>query len=295
MYELIKVGENTFYIECPAKIGLYRRPDNRVYLIDSGNDKEAGRKVLKILKENEFELEAIINTHSNADHTGGNKFLQDRTGCKIYAKGLERAITEFPLLEPAFLYGGRPPKDLRGKFLMAQPSKALDISDESFPAELEVIPLQGHFFDMIGIKTPDNIAFIADCVTNENILSKYHIFAVYDAGDFFGALDRVTSMEAELFIPSHAEPVKDIKPLAELNRKKSLEIIEKILELCTSGLCFEDILKEIFDFYEITMDFSQNVLVGMTIKSYLSYLKDNGRMAVVFKENRLIWKTVENA
>ena len=49
MYELIQVLNNTYYINCPAKIGLYLDGDKGVYLIDSGNDKEAGRKVRQIL------------------------------------------------------------------------------------------------------------------------------------------------------------------------------------------------------------------------------------------------------
>ena len=51
MYELIQVGKNTYYIESPAKIGLYRVNENDVYLIDSGNDKNAGRKVRQILEK----------------------------------------------------------------------------------------------------------------------------------------------------------------------------------------------------------------------------------------------------
>ena len=40
MYELIQVGEKSYYIDCLAKIGIYRATEHDVYLIDSGNDKE---------------------------------------------------------------------------------------------------------------------------------------------------------------------------------------------------------------------------------------------------------------
>ena len=49
MYELIRAGERSYYIECPAKIGVYLAGEGGVYLIDSGNDKDAGRKVRQIL------------------------------------------------------------------------------------------------------------------------------------------------------------------------------------------------------------------------------------------------------
>ena len=49
MYELMQVSEHCYYIQSPAKIGLVKLNDTEVCLIDSGNDKEAGRKVRQIL------------------------------------------------------------------------------------------------------------------------------------------------------------------------------------------------------------------------------------------------------
>lgn len=132
MFELNQVGERSYYINCPAKIGIYKSNDTEIYLIDSGNDKDA-------------------------DHIGGNKYLQQQTGCKIFADGIEAAFTRHPILEPSFLYGGYPCKDLRHKFLLASESDVSEITDSDFPKELEVIPLHGHFFDMIGIRTPDDV------------------------------------------------------------------------------------------------------------------------------------------
>ena len=88
--ELIKVGEKTYYIKNPTNIGIYKINDNDVYIIDAGNDSEAGKKILKIINENGWNLKGIINTHSNADHIGGNKLIQDRTGSIILGNKIEK-------------------------------------------------------------------------------------------------------------------------------------------------------------------------------------------------------------
>ena len=62
MYELVQVAANTYYINSPSKMGVYRVSDDDVWLIDSGNDKDAGRKVQKILEAQGWKLTAIINT-----------------------------------------------------------------------------------------------------------------------------------------------------------------------------------------------------------------------------------------
>ena len=82
MYELNQVSGNSYYIQSPAKIGLVRLNDTDVCLIDSGNDKEAGRKVRQLLDQNGWHLTAIYNTHSNADHIGGNLPISATSTCK---------------------------------------------------------------------------------------------------------------------------------------------------------------------------------------------------------------------
>ena len=68
MYELVQAKGDSYYIQSPAKIGVFRLNETAVCLIDSGNDKDAGRKVRQILERNHWTLAAIYNTHSNADH-----------------------------------------------------------------------------------------------------------------------------------------------------------------------------------------------------------------------------------
>ena len=290
MYELIQVSERDYYIQSPAKMGLVRLNERDVCLIDSGNDKDAGRKVRQLLDANGWRLTTILNTHSNADHIGGNKYLQGQTGCRVYAPGIECAFTRYPVLEPAFLYGGFPCKELRHKFLMAQESDAQELTPEVLPDGLEMIPLPGHFFDMTGFRTQDGTVYLADCLSSRETLDKYQIGFIYDVAAYLNTLETVKAMQARLFVPAHAAASEEIAELAQYNMDKVLEIADRIVEICGEPLCFEAILQRLFDCYALQRNFEQYVLVGSTVRSYLAWLKDGGRLDCLFENNRLLWR-----
>jgi len=292
VYELVQSAERTYYIQCPAKMGVFLTGAQEAVLIDSGNDKDAGRKIQKIFEAQGWHLQCILNTHANADHNGGNALLQQRLGAPAYAPGIDAAITTYPILEPALLYGGYPCKELRNKFLLAQPSRCETLTEEVLPKGLTMLPLPGHFFDMVGFKTDDGIWFLADCLSGANIVEKYHVNFIYDVAGYLDTLDKVSALEGRLFIPAHAEPAEDIRPLAELNRKKVLEIIDVILSFCRDPKSFEDVLQQLFTHYQLVMDFNQYVLVGSTVRSYLAYLHDKGALEAVFENSRLLWKSI---
>ena len=292
MYELIQISERSYYIQSPAKIGLVRLSGRDVCLIDSGNDKDAGRKVRQLLDKNGWNLTAIYNTHSNADHIGGNRYLQAQTGCRIYAPGIDCAFTRHPVLEPSFLYGGFPCKDLCHKFLLAQESDAEELTKDCLPEGFEIISLPGHFFDMVGYRTKDDVVYLADCLSSKETLDKYQITFLYDVSACLDTLQMVKTLPGKIFVPAHAEAAEDIAELAQYNMDKVHEIADRITDLCREPLCFETILQKLFTDYGLTMNFEQYVLVGSTVRSYLSWLKDTGRLCVSFEDNLLRWQRV---
>ena len=290
MYELNHIIGNSYYIQSPSKMGLVKLSDTDVCLIDSGNDKDAGRKVRQLLDANGWHLTAIYNTHSNADHIGGNRYLQGQTGCRIYAPGIDCAFTRHPILEPSLLYGGYPPKDLRHKFLMAQDSGAEVLTPGVLPEGFALLQLPGHFFHMVGFRSPDDVVYLADCLSSRETLDKYQIGFVYDVAAYLDTLEKVKTMQAAAFVPAHAEVTEDIAPLAQYNIDKVLEIADHMVELCAEPVIFEELLKKLFDDYGLTLTFEQYVLVGSTVKSYLAWLKDTGRLTALFEDNRLLWR-----
>ena len=290
MYELIQAGEHSYYIDVPVKIGVYRVSGDQVYLIDSGGDKDSGRKLRQILDREGWALKAILNTHSNADHIGGNQYLQKQKGCKIYAPGRDCAFTRYPELEPAYLYGGFPPKDLRHKFLMAQESDADYLTQAILPEGLRILPLPGHFLDMVGFETDDGVTYLADCLSSRETLDKYGIGVIYDVAAYLETLEMVKGLRAKLFVPAHARPTEDIAPLAQYNIDKVKETAGRILDFCKEPIGSEVLLQKLFDAYDLPMDFSQYVLVGSTVRSYLAWLKDRGEVTVDFSTRLPLWQ-----
>ena len=102
----------------------------------------------------------------------------------------------------------------------------------------------------------------------------------------------VKSLRAKMFIPAHAAASEDVADLAQYNIDKVLEIADKITGICQEPLCFEMILQKLFADYGLTMNFEQYVLVGSTVRSYLAWLKDTGRLNGLFENNMLLWQRV---
>ena len=286
--ELIQVGKNTYYLDNPTNIGIYLVNDKDVYLIDSGNSKDTGKKILKILNEHNWNVVGIINTHSHADHIGGNNVIQTRTNCKIFNNNIENSFANNPILEPSLIYGGYPFKDLLNRTLLAKESNSTLLNNSSINL-FDVIELKGHSYNMIGLKTKDNIYFLGDSLFSEETINKYHIFYIYSVKEFLNTLDKLNNLDGDLYILSHCKPTKDLKELIKINKDKVVEIINKIYNLCSNKITFEDILQKIFTDYNINMNDNQYFLIGSTIKAYLTYLYDEGKISYTFLENKMYW------
>ncbi len=293
--EAVHVTGSTWYVPGPVNVGVFVAEGDRAVLIDSGGDESFGRKLFRLLEARGWSLEMIVNTHSNADHIGGNAYLQKKTGCRIAATRKEAAFIEDPLLEPAFLWGGFPFKKLRNKFLQAQPSKVTDLlSAGDVPGfQLETVPLPGHFLEMIGVRTPDGVFFAADTVFSEKIIEKYGVTFCFDVGKAIETLEKLPLIPAKLYVPAHAEPVEDILPLTRLNREALETVGETVVGLCREKpRSFEEILQSVTSRWQLALDANQYVLVGSTLRAHLSRLSDLDRIGPDFDGGRMVWKAL---
>ena len=288
MMELIRLTEKTCYLRNVTQIGLYVPDGRQAWIIDTGVDKIVGKRILKIVKEQGWQVAGIINTHSHADHIGGNAAIQEQTQCPILCSRVESGFIESPQLEGAVLYGGCPDGLLSGKFYRAQPSQTQS-GWSQLPPGLSVFPLYGHAGGMVGVRTDDEVYFIGDAVLDEAGLAKHPISYTYDVRAFLETLDWLDrNLQGKTVVPSHAPVTTDIVSLTAASRRNALENLALVESLCAQAPATqEEICKQVFDHYGLECDFGMYQLNASTLRGYVAYLCGCGRLEPVVEGNIL--------
>jgi glyoxylase-like metal-dependent hydrolase (beta-lactamase superfamily II) len=292
--ELVEISKNIAYIPGAVNIGVLRNGD-RCAVIDTGLDKDSGRNIKKVLESEGLVLEVIINTHSHADHFGGNDYLARNLKAKVYAPRIESGIIQNPILEPIYLFNGATPiRNLRNKFVLAKPSPVDVIIEpgklEVIGLEVEIIPLPGHCFNQIGVLV-DDVLFCADTVFSRRVLAKYKIPVVQDVKNHLETLGKLADMNYSFYVPAHTRPREDIKELVQSNLETTKGIIGDIKKLIESPKTTEQVVSELGTQYELDLTVVQQFyLIQMTVMAYLGYIYDEKESEIEMKENRLYWK-----
>ncbi len=294
--KLIQLTDHVYYLKGRTNIGVIV-DGNEVILVDSGLDSSIAKKLLKILTENSLKLKTIINTHSHADHCGGNAYLQEQTGAKVYAYKAEAALIEYPYLEPlAFFSGADPIRELKDKFLMAEASKINYLITEetkeiSFNRiSVEIIPLQGHSINQIGIAL-EGVLFCGDAVFSEKAINQHSLLYYVDIKKQKATLNFIKNSNYDLYVPSHGAVIDNIKKVTNLNLTNILDVEKDILSLLEPPQKTEELLKELLDYYQIEATKAQQYYLMKTlILAYLSSLATEERVIYSFEDNSLYWK-----
>lgn len=310
----IKLFKNIFVIPGATNIGVISsgkiKKAHKIYLIDSGmNDDDAIRiyKELELLFPQEkggFKIYAVINTHSHADHTGGNNYFQTNHNAQIWISQGEAGSIMNPWLQGSVFAGANPLPELTSEYHRAKPSFPNKIisKDSVIPltdgASFSFVDLKGHYFEMLGIKYTNkngkSALFCADAFLGRENIIKYWIPYIYDIKEYKNSLEKIDSTQASYFIPSHGQILTRTQETIELNMIAVLSTERTIIHLLEKEeMGTEELVKKIADVQNMNMKNPQFFLITTTIKSYLTYLFSMGLISYRTQENKMIWSAVK--
>lgn len=292
MYELNQLGEDTYYIDCPSRVGVVRLCRRDVCLIDSGATPEAAKRIDQLLAQSGWRVSRIINTHAHAGHCGGNAYFFDQYRCQIFAPSAEAAFARYPSLHLALAFGAAPPASLCIPRLMPQPSQASPLTGSRLAPDFELCRLDGHAPAMVAVKTRDGVWFVGDAVMGEDVMREAQIHPIYDAGKYLQSLETLERLEGVKFVPSHAQPTDTLLPLVIQNRVRVRAMMEFLCSLCEEPLCFDAVVKAVFDHYALALTAEKYAVAGSSLRALLTHLCDTQRMEMRVIENMLYFCTL---
>lgn len=290
------ITEKTGYFEGPVAVGVHYASPGRVILIDSGSDDSAARKMAGHFEKEGTVIAAIVNTHSHADHCGGNAHLQKRTGCPVYACGIEASLIMDPVLEPMYLYGGGPLKALQNKFLQAEPTAGVirtapgRLVIEETP--LELIDLAGHSPAMVGVRTPDDVVFLGDGLIGIETAARHKLLYHFNLGGMFTALQRIETLEANAFVLAHGGLCTEIGATVDDNRSRLQEVNDRILRLLREPMGREALLEGLLAEYGLTPPLPLYYLNLGIVSSHLAWLVQEAWVEAFMAEPGVRYRSV---
>ncbi|MEW6546024.1 MAG: MBL fold metallo-hydrolase [Bacillota bacterium] len=300
--EFRRLGDGVGYFAGATNCGLVWKGKEAV-LIDSGLDESAGRKILRLLNGEGLRLVAILNTHFHADHVGGNAFLVARTGARVLAPEAEAEFIRRPLLEPSSLYGmAAPPPALRNKFLMAEPTPAVEGTgpatwEDPLEAGLKLVELPGHSPGQVGLAGPEGVLFAGDLFLSSQVLDKHGIPYNADVARHLESLERaavwVARGEYRLIVPGHGpacDPGDALRTIEE-NRQRVTDLLFLITDMLAAPQPVAELVHRLAHHYARLLSTpGEYLLVQSAIHACLSYLADEGQVELVVEDNRLLWR-----
>ncbi|GAB6157651.1 MBL fold metallo-hydrolase [Desulfotomaculum varum] len=291
---LEKLKDSVYIYKAPTNIGIITNDDREAVLIDTGIDESIARKLLREVETAGFHVKYIINTHSHADHIGGNPFITGRTGALVCASALETPFIEHTIFEPVMLSGGASPwKELRNKFLQAKPSSVtMQLSDGPVNLcglPLAIVSLPGHSLGQIGVMY-DGVLFCGDAYISSDLLNKHGIPYNVDIRLYLASLEKLESFACDWYVPSHGVPSQDVASDLACNRSKVNELLEQIAGWLTVPWEAEELVAQLCAQLGVNAaNPGLFFLYRTAVIAYLSYLYEQGRIKTFIQDNRLLW------
>ena len=268
-----------------ALLPIYRVTDADMILIDTGYAKLDRAGLTALIEDNGFHLRGIICSHAHFDHSGNVRYLQQRCGAKAAAHIIEAGISVNPdayrANYVALTYGKSREIFLEECFvadtIIGPEDDFLDFCGVRFG----ILQLPGHSAGHIGVVTPDNVAYVGDCLIDQQQIDSAKLpTSMFIARDL-QSKEFLRRTEYDAYILAHKSVVTDIAPLVDSNIAFIHRKAEELLNDLTDGMTFAQWISTFCQRENIrTKNELKFSIIERNFSNFVDWLTDEGRILV---------------
>ena len=273
--ELRHVYGNTYAaVGATALMPVYKLTDTDIVLMDTGYARLDRSALVNLVEDNGLHLRGIICSHAHFDHTGNVRFLQQRYGCQAAAQIIEAGISVNP-------------DAYRANYVALTYGKSREyLLEECFPADViipadaehldfcgarfGILQLPGHSAGHIGVVTPDGVAYLGDCLIDEEQIAAAKLpTSMFIARDL-ESKESLRNLRRPAYIIAHKQVLTDIGPLIDRNIDFIHDKGRELLEDLEDGMSFDQWIYAEFKFSIVERNFA----------NFVDWLTDEGKVEV---------------
>ena len=278
-------GRTWVAVASTALLVVYRVTDTDIILIDTGYAKLDRAGLTALIDSNGFHLRGVICSHAHFDHSGNVRYLQQRYQAPVAAQLIEAGISvnsdAYRANYIALTYGKSREYFLEECFtadvIIGPEDEYLDFGGVRFG----ILQLPGHTAGHIGVVTPDNVAYVGDCLLDRQQLDKAKLLStMFIARDLESkAFLRETHYDA--YILAHKEVVTDITALVDCNMEVVRRKGEELLDILVDGMTFPQWIAAFCQRENIrTHNEFKFSIIERNFSDFVNWLTDEGRITI---------------
>lgn len=237
----VEIARDLYFVQRGYLSGnhfVYR--SERPVLIDTGYVSRLGEteRSMGQLGVDPARVSLIINTHCHCDHVGGNRAIQEKSGCQVAAHTVGKHFIDTRDDWSTWWRYFDQEADFFSCTRAIEEGEIIAIG----PHRFEVIHTPGHSADSIVLYNPKEKILISSDTLWERDMAVVN-FRVEGSGTLFAllrSLEKIESLEVRSVFPGHGKPFTDFAGAIERARERTKTYMAR------RDLVGEDLLKKIF-------------------------------------------------
>ncbi|ERI89772.1 metallo-beta-lactamase domain protein [Clostridiales bacterium oral taxon 876 str. F0540] len=285
--DIINVKGNTFCIDTGMSyIPFYKLNEKEIIMLDTGWKKGEREGIEEVLEKNNFKVAAILNSHAHIDHIGNNTYLKEKYNCIISMSAYEAHICS-SAVNLKLYYQSQTLKDVKEHYghMVCKTDILIEEDQESIAlcgADFKIIHTPGHSPAHICIITPDDAAYLGDCLISYEVMEGAKMPYAYILSEDMKSKAKLYDLNCSKYVVAHKGIYDNIKKLIDDNMDFYESRAMRIYEVIDGSMTMEDIMKVVIKSFNIRVTNPYRyAFIQRMLTSYVEYLYEIEKLKLI--------------